>query len=161
MRELHTGKRLPRPAATAHTRNRKDPMSRLERMLETHPHPAGSNGEAALRCIEAAAECALICTTCADACLAEDDVQAMVTCVRLNLDCAAVCDATATLLTRPSHRDAPSLHAQLEACIAICRACGEECERHGKKGMEHCAICAESCRECLEACEVMVGALVP
>ena len=136
-------------------------MSRLERMMDTHPNPAGSNGDEALRCIEACAECALVCTTCADACLGEDDVQKMVGCIRLNLDCAAVCAATATLLTRPSHRDAPTLRAQLEACIAICKACGDECEKHGEMGMEHCAVCAESCRECVEACEAMLGALVP
>jgi hypothetical protein len=50
-------------------------MNRLERMLDTHPEPAGSNGDQARRCIEACAECAQTCTVCADACLAEDDVQ--------------------------------------------------------------------------------------
>lgn len=134
-------------------------MERLEGMLNAHPEPAGSNGEEALRCIKACAVCAQTCTVCADACLSEDDVQALVTCIRLNLDCADVCDVTGTLMTRPSHRDAPALRAQLQACIEICRACADECAQHS--GMEHCRICAEACRECAQACEAMSGALVP
>lgn len=135
-------------------------MSRLQRMLDTHPDPAGPNGDEALRCIEACAECAQTCTICADACLAEADVANVVGCIRLNLDCAEVCRVTGTLLSRPSHRDAPSLRAQLQACATICRACADECEEHGGQ-MEHCAVCAEACRECADACEAMAGALVP
>lgn len=136
-------------------------MSRLERMLELHPEPAGSNGDAARRCIEACAECAQTCAVCADACLGEDDVESMVACIRLNLDCADVCHVTGLLMTRPSHRDAPALRAQLQACVEICRACADECAKHGEHGIEHCAVCAEACRACAEACEAMMGALVP
>lgn len=134
-------------------------MKRIEQMLNSHPEPAGSNGEEALRCIEACAVCAQACTVCADACLGENGVQDMVTCIRLNLDCADVCHVTGTLMTRPSHRDAPALRAQLQACIEICRACAEECAKH--EHMDHCRVCAETCRECAEACEAMSGALVP
>jgi hypothetical protein len=136
-------------------------VSTLHRMFDTHPEPAGPNGAEALRCIEAAAACAQACTVCADACLGEEDVKAMVTCIRLDLDCAEVCRVTATLLARPSHRDAPALRAQLQACAEMCRACGEECARHGEHGMEHCRICAEACHECAEACDAMAAALVP
>jgi hypothetical protein len=135
-------------------------MNELQRMFESHPEPAGSNGAQALRCIEAAARCAQMCTVCADACLGEDDVKSMVACVRLCLDCAEVCRVTATLMTRPSHRDAPALRAQLQACIETCRACADECARHGQHE-EHCRICAEACRDCAEACEAMAAAIVP
>jgi hypothetical protein len=135
-------------------------MSKLHRMLESHPEPAGSNGAEAQRCIEACAECAQTCTVCADACLSEDDVAGMVNCIRLNLDCAEVCRVTGTLMTRPSHRDAPALRAQLQACIEMCRACAAECAGHGEH-MEHCRICAEACTACAEACEAMAAALVP
>ena len=131
----------------------------LEQMLRSHPHPAGANGDQARACIEACSECAQDCTVCADACLAETDVQNLVNCVRLNLDCADVCHVTATLVTRPSHRDAPALRAQLEACIEICRACGDECKHHSH--LEHCRICSEVCYACAEACEQMMVALVP
>ena len=135
-------------------------MSRLQRMLETHPEPAGSNGDEARRCIEACVECTQTCTVCADACLGEADVAQMVACIRLNLDCADVCHVTGTLMTRPSHRDAPALRAQLQACVEICRACADECGKHGEH-MEHCRVCAEACRACEQACEAMMAALVP
>ena len=135
-------------------------MSRLQRMLETHPEPAGANGDEARRCIEACAECTQTCTVCADACLGEDNVAEMVTCIRLNLDCADVCHVTGTLMTRPSHRDAPALRAQLQACVEICRACADECDSHGDH-MDHCRVCAEACRACAVACETMMAALVP
>lgn len=133
-------------------------MSRIREILKHHPHPAGPNGEEALLCIEACAECADTCAACADACLAEDNVAEMVDCIRLNLDCADVCRVTGTLITRPSHRDAPALRAQLQACIEMCKACGDHCEQHS--AIEHCRICAEACRACAEACETMLGAIV-
>lgn len=136
-------------------------MSRLEEMLHTHPEPAGPNGDQARRCIQACAECAQTCTVCADACLAEENVANLVACIRLCLDCADVCHVTGMLMTRPSHRDAPALRAQLRACAEFCNACADECERHAGMGMEHCRVCAEACRECAAACEQMMGALVP
>jgi hypothetical protein len=137
-------------------------MSRLQRMFESHPEPAGPNGDAARRCIEACAECAQTCTVCADACLGEDDVASMVSCVRLCMDCAEICHVTGALMTRPSHRDAPAVRAQLQACVEMCRACADECSSHAEgHGADHCAICAEACRECADACEAMVAALVP
>ena len=88
-------------------------------------------------------------------------MQGMVNCIRLCLDCADVCRVTGQLLTRPSHRDAPALRAQLQACIEMCEACADECDRHGKMGCKHCRICAEACRACGKACQEMAGALVP
>ena len=136
-------------------------MERLGKMFAAHPDPVTANGDAAHACIAAATECALVCTVCADACLGEEDVKAQVKCIRLNLDCAAVCRLTAELLARPSRRDEPALHAQLDACIRMCTACGDECGRHAAMGMEHCAVCAESCRACADACRKMAASLVP
>jgi hypothetical protein len=134
-------------------------MDQLGPMLASHPHPAGSEREAAQACVEACVECSAICASCADACLAEDDVQQMVQCIRLNIDCADICETTARLFARPSPRDADALRLQLEACAAICRACGDECAQHAAH-MEHCRICADSCRRCAEACDSMLAALV-
>lgn len=133
-------------------------MKRLNSLLEAHPHPVHTSRQAALDCILACAECDAACTVCADASLAEPDLQALVLSVRLNLDCADVCHVTYRLITRPSHRDAPALRAQLQACIAICRACADECDKHSEH--EHCRICAEVCRDCIAACERMANAIV-
>lgn len=134
-------------------------MNQLQSMLASHPAPASSDGDVAQECVEACYECAAICASCADACLAEEEVAQLVACIRLNLDCADVCELTGRLFARPSRRDAPSLGLQLDACAAICRACGDECERHARH-MEHCRICAEACRRCAEACDRMRDALV-
>jgi hypothetical protein len=135
-------------------------VNRLEQILQTHAHPAGDNGDEARSFIAVCTECAQVCTVCADACLAEHDMQELVPCVRLALDCADVCRVSATLVTRPSHRDSKALRAQLEACCAMAEACAEECEAHADM-MEHCRICAEACRACANACRRMQAALVP
>jgi hypothetical protein len=134
-------------------------MDRFQRMLSTHPDPASDAGDEAYHLIAAAAECALTCTTCADACLSEPNVEGLVECIRLNHDCADICATTAAVFARAGHRDEPTLHALIEACAAACQACGEMCERHADH--EHCRICAEICRRCAEACERMTAALVP
>jgi hypothetical protein len=158
-RRLHAGIHGREERASRAT-SQGDRMDHLAEMLQTHPHPASSAGDEAQACIEAAAECAHVCTVCADACLAEDDVAGLEACIRLNLDCADICALTSRLIARPSRRDEPTLEAMLQACARICRACAEECAAHAAH-MEHCRVCAESCRSCAEACDRMAAALVP
>jgi len=133
-------------------------MDRVRRMFQTHPAPASDAGEEAFALVQAAAECTYTCTTCADACLEEDDPAAMRKCIRLCLDCAEICSVTAKLIARPGPQDQQVLRAQLEACATACRACADECASH--TGEAHCQVCAEACRACAEACDRMKGALV-
>lgn len=119
-------------------------------MLEAHPR--GANPQLA-ELITELMSCSQACTSCADACLAEDQhLDALVRCIRLNLDCADVCAATARVLTRQTAFEPGVARSLLEACAEACRVCAEECERHAEMGMEHCRICAESCRRCEQAC---------
>ncbi|HUF17702.1 MAG TPA: four-helix bundle copper-binding protein [Thermoanaerobaculia bacterium] len=134
-------------------------MDRLRKMFSAHPNPASDAGDAAFALVTAAAECSVVCTTCADACLEEASASELRTCIRLNLDCAEICAVTARMISRPGEQDRKVLRAQLEACATACRACAEECSRHGDM-MEHCRICAESCRKCADACDAMIRALV-
>jgi uncharacterized membrane protein len=134
-------------------------MDRLRRMFQTHPAPASDAGDEAFALVQAAAECTFTCTTCADACLEEDDVAELRRCIRLNQDCAGICATTARLIARPGVQDPELLRAQLDACAVACRACADECEAHADH-MEHCRVCAEACRACAEACDRMAGALV-
>jgi hypothetical protein len=99
------------------------------------------------------------CTTCADACLSERDVGSLVPCIRLNLDCAAACQATGSILSRSNktgHRQL--LEAQLATCIAFCRACAAECAEHAEMH-GHCRVCAEACTACASACNAMLTAM--
>lgn len=134
-------------------------MTATQKMLETHPRVFNVDRQLLARTIDAVVDCANTCTNCADACLGEDEPHKMVKCVRLNLDCADVCTATARVLSRQTEYDANVTRAQVQACIAACRACGDECAMHGENGMEHCATCAEHCRRCEQACEELLAAI--
>jgi hypothetical protein len=46
----------------------------------------------------------------------------------------------------------------VEACVAICKSCGDECERHAPH-MAHCRVCGESCRRCEKACRDLLAAI--
>ena len=134
-------------------------MDRVRQMFASHPNPASDAGDEAFALVQAAAECVSTCTTCADACLEEDDPASLRSCIRTNLDCAGICAVTGRLIARPGTQESAVLRAQLDACAAACRACAAECERHAGH-MEHCRVCAESCRACAEACDRMKAALV-
>jgi hypothetical protein len=127
-------------------------------MFRSHPErPA--HADAMSRCIDACFGCVETCTACADACLSERDVSHLVSCIRLNLDCAAVCNATGSIMSRANkagHRQL--LEAQLANCIAFCRACASECARHAEMH-RHCQVCAEACTACAEACNDMLNSL--
>ena len=83
----------------------------------------------------------------------------LVKCIRLDLDCADVCATAERVISRQTAYDANVTRAVLEACIAACRACGDECEQHAAHGMEHCRACAEECRRCEQACRDLVQAI--
>ena len=133
-------------------------MAKAKDMLDTYPRSFNVDDGLLARTIEAIVECANTCTQCADACLSEQDVAAMVKCIRLNLDCADVCTATSRVVSRQTEYDANVTRAQLEACIAACKSCGDECEGHAEH-MAHCRICAESCRRCEQACRDLLAAM--
>ena len=133
-------------------------MPAVEAALRSHParppHP-----DAMSRCIEQCFTCAGTCTACADACLSERAIDSLLSCIRHNLDCAAICHATGSLVARSkSGASRQVLEGQLSVCIAACRACGDECRRHGDMH-KHCRVCASACEECAQACTDMLAAL--
>ena len=131
-----------------------------QQMISTHPHVRGSTNDTLIRAIEAAYDCAQICSSCADACLGEDMVKELTQCIRLNLDCADVCYTTGVLATRRTGSNELVIQRMLEVCAEACRLCGDECERHAGH-MEHCRICAETCRRCETACREAAGTITP
>ena len=135
---------------TTHMKER--PMTHATSMLETHPSPAGILATDALaEVLHHLEECAQTCMLCADACLAEDMVAELRHCIRLNLDCADLCQTTAAVLGRQVEPDTTVVRAVLEACRTACEACGAECGSHAEMH-EHCRVCAEACRRCADAC---------
>ena len=134
-------------------------MSHAADMIRTHPQSAsGLDVDALAAAIEACFDCAQTCTACADACLGEDMVAELRHCVRTDLDCAAVCLATGQVLSRRTGHATEVLRGLLETCIALCRACGDECREHASMH-EHCRVCADACDRCATACEALLATL--
>lgn len=132
---------------------------KAQQMIDAHPQKWNKVDSAAVtELIESALECAQTCTTCADACLAEEMVSDLRHCIRTDLDCADVCATTARLLSRQTSPAWDLLRAQVGACYRACGECADECEKHADMH-EHCRICAEACRRCEQACDRMLHAL--
>ena len=105
------------------------------------------------RLIEVLTKCAAECSHCATACLKEQDIKMLERCIRLDLDCAELCEITAGYIARESE----FADAILRLCAKICVACAQECEKHADH-MDHSRSCAEACRACAAACQEGVAA---
>lgn len=98
--------------------------------------------------IDACTRCASACDHCIAACLEEDNLEMMATCIRLDIQCAAVCRLLALYLEHES-QFSPAL---AKLCQAVCRSCAEACAEHEH---EHCQACAEACQACAQACDAI------
>ncbi len=101
------------------------------------------------KCIEACLNSASLCHHCASSCLKEEDVKMMASCIQLDMECAALCYASAQLMSLGSAK-AMSL---CKLCAETCEACADECSKHDN---EHCQACAAACRKCAEECKNMM-----
>lgn len=126
-----------------------------QQMISTHPKVRGNYSAAVVRCIDECYACVQACTVCADACLAESMVEHLRQCIRLNLDCADLCQAVATIASRSTGSNEEVLRHALETCCIACGRCAKECESHAS-AHEHCRICAKECRECEDACRLAI-----
>lgn len=132
-------------------------MKTIALILHSHPRADQQHADAYADAVHALATCAHTCTSCADACLSEiEGLDHLRRCIRLNLDCADICTATARILMRQSETAADVVHAQLHACILACQACGDECEHHAEMH-DHCRICADACHHCQQRCNFLLG----
>ena len=91
--------------------------------------------------------CVDACNTCAVACLDEENASKMKNCIKMDLDCAEICQTSINFITRDS------LYTKeiLQMCFKLCEACALECGIH--TGMEHCVKCAERCKQCANECK--------
>ena len=130
---------------------------RAQDMLSKHPDPSDQLDKV-VALVNSAFACEQCCTSCADACLAEDGDMDLTACIRTNLDCADVCATTGRVLSRQTRPNDAILRAQLQACVAACDACADECSKHADMH-EHCRVCMECCRECADACRALLDAM--
>jgi hypothetical protein len=130
----------------------------IEDILRVHPRQLIADLVILVGCVDECAECAGVCVVCADACLAEDDVRALIRCIRLCLDCADACIDAGRIISRQTDPDSDTQRSALEACLVACRSAATECERHADHH-EHCRLCAEECRRCEMTCDALLAAL--
>lgn len=119
-------------------------------MLSSHEDRL--NVEALTTAIETLVMCAAHCNICADACLEEE--ADLTRCIRACVDCADICESTASVIARAGASGAPWLEL-VEVCIEACENCADECERHAEQH-QHCRQCAVACRRCIQACEALL-----
>lgn len=127
-------------------------------MLETYPRSINVDRRLLAQVLDSLIACSQACTACADACLSEPMVADLTKCIRTNLDCADVCATAARVLSRHTDYDANISRTLLDACVAACLACGNECEAHATMH-EHCRVCAAACRDCEQACRQLRAAI--
>jgi hypothetical protein len=108
--------------------------------------------------IDALNDCAQACAADVEANLREPNLADMVRCIRFCLDCTDVCRSTAAVLSRRTCEDTRLARLLLEACVATCKSCGDECQRHARMH-SHCRVCEESCRRGEEASRLLLAAL--
>lgn len=127
-------------------------MADQEMPLQNHPEIQ----EAVSACMDAASKCAQMCTSCADACLAKEEVAELRRCIRLDMDCADVCETTVRVLARQTETDWQLLRSQVLVCKDFCAVCSNECARHAHDH-EHCRVCGSACEDCVEACSDLLA----
>jgi hypothetical protein len=127
-------------------------MSYAMQLLDSYPRTFSLDARLLASTIDALNDCAQACTADADDDLSEPDVAEMVKCIRLCLDCADICTTTAAVTSRRTDYDPNVTRPLLEACIAACKTCADECELHATMHV-HCRVCAEACRRCQRACD--------
>jgi Domain of Unknown Function (DUF326) len=132
-------------------------MSYTRQMLDMYSGISNVEAGVLAEAIDALSDCLQACIVDADSDLREHAAD-LVKCVRLCLDCVDVCGATLRVTSRQTEYDVNVGKLLLEACIAVCKSCGDECERHAKIHA-HCRVCAEACRRCEEACRKLLDAI--
>jgi hypothetical protein len=107
-------------------------------------------------CAKACSDCQRECDMCSFHCstlLAEgqrDHIASMRSCQ----DCAAICAASAQIVSRGG----PYSGLICEVCAKACDHCAKTCEKFPKD--EHMKKCAEECRKCQKACQDMAKEMI-
>ena len=101
---------------------------------------------------------------CMEACSANE--QACTMCAAHGLDCTAACmncaDMSSTMmrtLMRMSSMTPAVMIAMLDACLAMCQLCLDECAPHADAD-DVCRMCAQSTQVCMDACGALKAVIV-
>lgn len=102
-------------------------------------------------CIEECSSCHDVCVETMAHCLVLGERHGDERVVRLLIDCAEICQASANFMLRRS-----DLHAHTcAACAAVCERCAQACEHFASDA--DMQACAQACRSCAESCRRMAS----
>ncbi|MDK8193170.1 four-helix bundle copper-binding protein [Paenibacillus sp. UMB7766-LJ446] len=101
-------------------------------------------------CIEECLKCMVACNHCYVSCLDEEHIGMLKECIRLDRECADICEFAAHAMSINSKY----VKAICLACADACEACGNECKKHDHA---HCQQCAEACFACAKMCREMAA----
>lgn len=132
-------------------------MTQIREIYESHPYKMHEKyfSTNISKCVEKCFECSSSAWICADACLSEDNFAHLIDCVKLCFSCSQVCLSTAHIVTVQHNLTRLFVRQQISACLEICKACAEECEKH-QDMHEHCKLSAKISRECENTCQYLL-----
>ncbi|WP_430297023.1 four-helix bundle copper-binding protein [Sinomonas sp. B1-1] len=136
-------------------------MSHSRQALVVHPAAPDmeeSHRTALSECIDAALTCAQACTTGADACLEEPEVAALRQAMRAQQNCAAICSASAQILSRFGSDFGPTPASVLRALDDLSALCEDACRVHAG-AYPHCRVTAEACARVRTAVVALLAAV--
>ena len=116
----------------------------IKEMIQDHPAVGSDYNDALGEAVKHAMYGAAIMNSCADACLAEGDIEERRECVRHCLDASDACTAFYRMASRRTGGNVPTIKAIAEATIMACEQCHEHCNKHDDA---HCKRCATMCEE--------------
>ena len=99
-------------------------------------------------CIKACLDSSDVCRQTITHCLSKGGVHADASHIQLLLDCAEICQTSASFMSRQSTRHS----GVCLICSDICQKCAESCRVFDDKAMSQCA---EACDRSAESCEQM------
>lgn len=111
-----------------------------------HDHTAAEMQECTQNCLD----CHSVGLETVAHCLEMGGRHAEASHIRLLLDCADICRASADFMLRGSAHHA----AVCGVCATVCDACAADCDRMGDDD-ELMRECAQACRRCAESCRRM------
>jgi hypothetical protein len=100
-------------------------------------------------CIDACAACEQACTVCATQ---------LMSCSPACMNCADMCATMMRSMLRMQGMTPAVMMSMLDACIAMCQLCMDECMEHPDSAV--CMMCAQSCQACMDACMALKDSMV-
>ncbi|MDC0887352.1 four-helix bundle copper-binding protein [Altererythrobacter sp.] len=130
----------------------------IKEMIQDHPAVDDDYNEALGQAVKHAMYGAAIINSCADACLAENDVAERRECIRRCLDASDACTAFYRMASRRTGGNVSAIKAIGAATVIACEQCLEHCSMHDDA---HCKRCATMCEEVIadvkKALHIMAG----